>query len=153
MHTFRALACLGRATSLLGLLLLAGCGGYSESDKVPVRGRVSWEGTPVEFGAIAFVPTPNTRGLEAVSTTIQGGEYSFDAERGPVPGEYRVQITWHKKTGKTIPLKNDPPNVMDETVQVIPERFNTRTELVRNVEAKVNSFDFDLRAGDNKASP
>ncbi|MBX9677372.1 MAG: hypothetical protein K2X38_01325 [Gemmataceae bacterium] len=79
-----------RLPSLLGALAFfaaIGCGGPS----APVTGSVTYEGNPVEEGAITFLPTD---GKEASrGAMIKGGRYAADM----VPGKWTVQISGGRK--------------------------------------------------------
>ena len=61
-----------------------------------------------------------------------------------MPGKYKVEITWTKKTGKKVPAPGDPGNQIDETVQVIPQEYNKHTTLTAEVKAERNKIDFTL---------
>jgi hypothetical protein len=122
-------------------LVLAGCGGKGSS----VGGAVTFDGAPVDGGTITFVPeggTESPRGAQIV-----GGKYVLKSENGLAPGKYKVEIVWNKKTGKTIPNPNDPGTTLDETKQIIPTKYNSKTELTAEIKSGSNSFDFDLKPG------
>jgi hypothetical protein len=121
--------------------LLLGCG----SVKTTIKGRVTWEGNPIETGSISFEPEdrqgPSTGGL------IQNGQYEVGSDANVQPGKKVVRIQGSAKTGNQIeagpPL---PPGTMvDEVKPVVPAKYNDKSELIREVEAgKVNEFDFEL---------
>jgi hypothetical protein len=98
----------------------------------------------VEGGTIVFLPHGNT-GADRPKTgaAIEAGKYTIPAEKGPAPGKYRVEIRWQKPTGKKVP-SDDPPNLMDETRQVIPDQYNSKSKLEVDVVAGTNTFDFPL---------
>jgi hypothetical protein len=78
----------------LGLLLAWGCGGDDGLPKrYPVRGEVTYKGTPLERGTINFLPQ-DSKGRGA-SGTIQNGSYSLTTQTpddGAIPGSYRVTV-------------------------------------------------------------
>jgi hypothetical protein len=78
------------AVLLFSVASLAGCG--TESDRLSVYGSVKQGGIPVENGQVLFKPTPGANGPIA-GANIKNGRYQFDSETGPIPGEYRIQIT------------------------------------------------------------
>jgi hypothetical protein len=125
------------------LAVVAGCDS-GPSDRAPVRGSVRYGGQPVDQGGIAFIPVGDAQGAEHVraAAEIKDGQYELDARHGPSLGKNRVQITWRKKTGRQLP--GERGHVREETVQAIPPRYNTQTELIRDVQPKPNTFDFDL---------
>src|SRR4051812_26402666 len=87
---------------VLGLLGAAGCG----SGRGAVQGKVSFNGTPLAEGNIGFVPRQSGVGA-AVSAPIRDGTYSIPAGGGPFPGEYQVQITSSRKTGRKVGVPGD----------------------------------------------
>jgi hypothetical protein len=124
------------------LLLTTGCG-LGTGGRVAVQGRVTLDGQPVDGGVIDFVPVG---GDTRANARIANGHYSIPAKVGPKPGTYRVEIRWDQKTGKQVPMKSDPPNTMDETRQVIPPEYNTRSKLTVEVPPGGKPFDFDLHS-------
>ena len=124
------------------LAMLAGCGG----NRPTVHGEVTFDGEPVVEGTISFEPAdgvgPTTGG------PIVDGKYRLFGEAAPVPGMKRVRISAGRKTGRKIPA-GEPfaPDVMiEETERYIPDIYNTRSTLSREVTAKgPNQFDFHLK--------
>ena|SRR5687767_4277097 len=77
---------------LIGLALLVGCNSGSLSGTVPVSGKVTYKGAPVEGAIVTFVP--ETKGRTATATTSAGGVFSLttvDAS-GAMPGKYKVTV-------------------------------------------------------------
>ena len=72
-------------------LALGGCGG-DNLNRHRVRGTVTFEGKPVEFGAIFFEPTESVGKIApTVYLPVRGGKYDAGSE-GPVAGKYRVVV-------------------------------------------------------------
>jgi hypothetical protein len=133
----------GLALAFFGLALLLACGcGSRSGSRVEVSGTVTLDGQSVDGGAIVFLPQGDGD-RPKTGTAIENGKHAIPAERGPAPGKYRVEIRWQKPTGKMIP-SDDPPNLMEETRQVVPEKYNARSDLTRDVEPGKNTFDFTL---------
>jgi hypothetical protein len=130
------------------LVLLSGCG-YGTSDRVPVTGNVTFDQAPVDGGVIVFLPEGDAAGAGVrpikVGGDILAGKYTLEAGKGPLPGKYRVEITWNRKTGRRLP-SNDPPHTYDETRQVIPANYNTGSTQVVEIKPGVNTFHFDLKS-------
>jgi len=127
----------------LALVFLAGC-----ASKPSVTGTVSFDGAPVDGGVINFVPEGGQRAEGGrASAEIKDGKYAIPAEKIPPPGRYRVEILWNKKTGKDVPNPTDPGTTMPETKQVIPVKYNTRSELTADIKVGGNSIDFPLTPG------
>jgi hypothetical protein len=131
------------AAVAVALPLIAGCGG-GPNDRSPVRGSVSYDGQPVDKGGIAFLPEGEGEEDHRVRATgqIHDGRYDLDALKGPFPGKYRVQIYWKKKTGQKVPGEGE--GLKDETLQVIPSKYNTESELIVEIKPGRNTFDFNL---------
>jgi len=129
---------------LLGCLA-GGCGTAQGPERAAVEGEVTLDGNPIEQGSIAFHPAGKTQGMVA-GGPITGGRYSISAAEGPAVGQNRVEIHASKKTGRKIPDPyGGPGQTMDETVEAVPQQYNTRSTLVRQVEpGKKNTLDFEL---------
>jgi hypothetical protein len=59
---------------------------------VPVSGKVTYKGAPVEGAIVTFVPEGN--GRTATATTRAGGAYSLTTVDSPgaMPGKYKVTV-------------------------------------------------------------
>lgn len=77
---------------LLGLALLVGCNSASVSGTVPVSGKVTYKGAPVEGAIVTFVP--EGKGRTATATTGAGGVFSLTTVDAPgaMPGKYKVTV-------------------------------------------------------------
>jgi len=132
------------ALASAAVVLAPGCNSESTGHS-RVQGSVRFAGQRVETGGIAFIPQGNTEGAprcRRATGEIHNGSYDLDHQRGPDPGQYRVEITWKKKTGRKIP--SEGKRLMDETEQVIPSKYNTESELFVEVKPGRNTFHFDL---------
>jgi hypothetical protein len=132
----RALVALAAA-----LLVLPGC-----ASRAAVEGTVTLDGAPVDGGTITFIPSGSDSKRVMVSADIVNGKYTLPAGKGPVPGTYRVEIIWNKKTGRQIETPGDTGVKMDETVPAIPAQFNTNSKLSAEVKSGANTKDFDLKS-------
>lgn len=78
------------------LVILAGCGGSTQSPDSAVRGKILYRGDPVAGGLIVFSPNAErgTDGPLATAMIRDDGTYQLTADGGkPVPaGWYRVAI-------------------------------------------------------------
>lgn len=130
---------------LLAAAAVCGCGGDS-LDRVSVGGTVTADGVPLQQGSISLTPAAGTSGPSA-GATIEGGKFFIPADRGPVPGNYRVEIKAIRKTGRQIVNEHQPPpnNLIDEMEQFIPRRYNTDSTLSAQLQAGKNrDVDFQL---------
>jgi hypothetical protein len=134
-----ALAALGVAC------VVAGCAG---SKRGSLEGRVTFDGQPVDDGSIRLVPAGDTK-APVVGAVITDGEYVIEAEKGPVPGRYRVEIRSPRPTGKRVPVAPPAPPgaMMDEMKEAIPADYNTNSTLVIEIVAGKNQRDFDVPGG------
>jgi len=129
---------------VLSLMVLCGCG-QKGIPRAEVEGTVTFESKPIADGVILFVPIPGIQGAP-VQLNIKDGHFSSKTDekdrRGIVIGENDVQIMAMIETGKKVRAPDG--NLIDETVQSIPARFNEETELRREVKPGTNKFDFHL---------
>ena len=72
-------------------------------------------------------------------------EGKYEIKRGLRPGKYRVEI----RSTRTLPRKvlnpTIPAELVDEEVSVIPEQYNSRTILIREISPGPNVYHFDLK--------
>jgi hypothetical protein len=123
------------------LALAVGCDSGSRSG---VKGSVNYDSQSVDKGGIAFIPEGDANDKPRVRATgqIRDGKYELDGQHGPNPGKYRVEITWHKKTGQKVPGEGGV--LKDETQQVLPAKYNTESKTTVDVLPGRNTFDFNL---------
>jgi hypothetical protein len=133
-----------------GLVVAAGgCGG---SNRGAVKGKVTVNGAALKEGQISFVPLDARLGPTA-GAPIADGAYQIDAARGPMAGEYQVQINAFRKTGKKIwdgmgdeKAPASQKNYVEEVEAYIPRKYNTASELRATIKAgEVNVCDFDVK--------
>ncbi|QDS87063.1 hypothetical protein EC9_12390 [Rosistilla ulvae] len=124
--------------------ILPGCGSQGGIQRASVEGNVTVDGEPVDVGSITFVPTGETKG-PATGGKIVDGEYAIESSGGPVPGEYLVQITGRRGTGKFKKQELEGEIVETEvTEEMIPEKYRSGSELKRTIEAGENSMNLEL---------
>jgi hypothetical protein len=134
----------GWALSGFVVLLAAGCtepGGLQ-----PVSGTVTFEGKPLDQGAIQFLPFG--AGPTESGAGIKDGKYSIPAANGLSPGRYKVTVFSYDETGPKVPREEIPgdPGGM-QFKERIPARYNTETTLTAEVVAgQKNEFNFQLDA-------
>jgi predicted small lipoprotein YifL len=115
---------------ILVLVALAGCG-KSGPQVAPVQGRVTLDGRPLAFAEVAFQPDGGKRA--SMGRTDEEGRYELAYKRGQpgaIVGPHTVRI-WVSAEF----VKNPP---------VIAARFDTKSELRREVKANDNEFNFDV---------
>ncbi|MCL6504442.1 MAG: carboxypeptidase-like regulatory domain-containing protein [Pirellulales bacterium] len=131
----------GLAFGLVAAVYLSGCG--SDAPKittVPVTGKVTYNGQPVEGATVAFIPN-NPDGRPARGTTDAQGVYTLvtylgpnDQPSGAEPGEYKVTI---EKTqvapGSALPGKpaegTDPTEMMQKQFDMSKMKTENEAEM------------------------
>lgn len=108
----RAVVCPVGLTLLISLLAV-GCGGERPGLKrVPISGKVTREGHPIDSGTILMAPASGGPGI---SGQITNGEYRFTLEDGPPAGKYKVTISAEPNYDKTFKgRRNEAPILPDD---------------------------------------
>ncbi len=139
-----------RAAGVSVLLALSGCGGASGPERCAVSGAVSYEGTAIESGSIAFLPTSG-KGPSA-GGAIKDGRYEISAELGPGIGAHRVEIIGLKSEGtKTVEGVQghvggpSGTSTVAELKMIVPDVFNTKSTLTADIKSGANKLDFPLK--------
>ena len=120
------------------LVALLGCGGSDAS----VSGTVTLNGTPIDAGAVTFVPEGGDAGRIKVGGAILNGKYVVESGRGLLPGKYKVEFNWRKKTGRKTPTGDGDP--VEETKEGLPAKFNTATTQTADIKSGSQPLDFAL---------
>ncbi|WP_437206289.1 carboxypeptidase regulatory-like domain-containing protein [Planctomicrobium sp. SH664] len=125
------------------LLLMAGCS-QQEFQLGDVGGTVTYDGQPLVGASVVFQPEGEI-GTISTDVTNSEGQYhlSFNRhEKGAIVGNHSVSIiVW--------PSDDQPTAARIK----VPARYNTRTELFREVKPGSNRFDFELTSAAPKAKP
>ncbi len=119
---------------LILLPVLCGCGGDALTE---IRGTVTVGEKPLVKGRIDFVPVDG-QGPTAAAV-IEDGKYSLKI----VPGQKKVEILGFRQIGEERPWGPDRPvRIIDE--QILPAKYNEKTELTRDVHRGEETYDFSL---------
>ncbi|MBM4068661.1 MAG: hypothetical protein FJ271_06915 [Planctomycetes bacterium] len=128
------------------VLGLAGCKG--KSDKyMPVTGKVTYRGFPLQQGTIVFTPNTalGTQGELAIGEIGRDGTFSLRTGNayGAAAGHYRVTVAAVSADGASI-----PGQAFRTPVSLLPEKYSD-PELsgleCQVMDDKANSFGFELR--------
>src|SRR5581483_2189429 len=126
--------------SLIAMLVVAlGCSGQPGPKLAKVTGTVKLDGVPVEGAGLEFIADA---GGVAYGKSGAGGQYymSFGSSRtGAIVGRNVVRIT-----------AGDRVTVGDkkfESKEIFPKKYNANSELVVDVTAGNNRFDFNCESG------
>jgi hypothetical protein len=94
---------------------MAGCG----EDLRTLRGKVSWQGEPVERGEISLVPAD--RSLPPRGASVTGGTFTLQAP----PGLYTVQV----RGSRPLPPEQQTPGEGPLYEDFIPSRHHSESTL------------------------
>jgi hypothetical protein len=134
------------AIGIVGLVLTLGSGCSGGGDGIArqaVSGSVTFDGKPLDHGEIILNPI---QAGPSAGGTVAGGAFKIDRSGGPAAGKYRVMIMSIQPTGRQVPDVEGPPgSKVAEQANVIPERYNFKTDLeIEVVREGPNQFTFDL---------
>jgi hypothetical protein len=123
---------------------VCGCGGreYTGPQRFPLGGKVTYDGEPIDFGSISFLPVAGDRPSGGL---IENGTYSVPEPKGPHAGKHRVEIRWRKMTNRKV-RDPDSGEMYDERKEALPKRYHEESELTGEVSAKQTKFDFELKS-------
>jgi hypothetical protein len=125
------------ALLLMSATLLVALGCSSGSDMGTIEGQVTLDGKPLVKGAVRLSPIDGQ--AQTAGAAIQAGKFTVRAR----PANYRVEISATEVRGSTggrINKLQDNLNV----VSLIPERYNTNSELKLEVKPGLNEKSFEL---------
>lgn len=122
----------------------AGCGEADTHGRLPVSGKVTFQGSPLNQGSIEFV---SKDGGQQTGATIENGKYSVPGRHGLPPGTYTVRIFSTEDAGSVgVPDQAPGPEAMEQQGRErIPPEYNIRSTLTEEVtESGRNIFDFQI---------
>jgi len=89
---------------LVTALFSCGCGEANPLGRRAVHGAVTFQGKPIDYGAITFQPDDLQNGVSS-GAMIEGGKYQIKMSQGLPPGSYQVMISapdrGARKSGRT----------------------------------------------------
>ena len=120
--------------------------GCSNDPRLSISGSVSFDGTPIKDGAIAFMPEDGTGA--GGSSPIIDGKYTANVSTGKMI----VQIYGNREptAEETQAQANNPmssssmPGSGPQKVQFVPAKFNAATELRADIQKSEKKLDFTL---------
>jgi hypothetical protein len=126
-------------------ILAAGCGEPNPLGRRAVQGAVSFQGKPVDYGAITFLPEDSQRGVSS-GGVIEAGKYSIKTAQGLPPGSYQVMISSPDRSQQT-KVEEMPGDVRTLAAERIPKKYNLETTLKIDVPKArgAHQADFDLK--------
>jgi hypothetical protein len=123
-------------TFALLLVLLHGCSSSSTTSEV--RGKVTYDGTPIEKGTISFFPLDGQG--QPQGGEIKGGAYTVRM----APGTMEVRISMPGKAHKKKLYDTPDSPVATRYDEGLPEKYNKYTTLKLTVGPGVVEKDWDL---------
>jgi len=121
--------------------LCLGCGPKNELGRLPVSGKLSLNGAPLEKGTILFAPE-QSRGVSSGADVLDGA-YAIEEHKGLTPGTYVVRIYAADEEGEDVEPQLPGPGIKTKRER-IPPKYNLRSELKLVVEASQDEAVFDL---------
>lgn len=109
------------------LVIFLGCGEANPLGRRAVYGAVSFQGKPVDYGAIQFAPEVPQHGVSS-GAMIQDGKYQIKESQGLPPGSYHVMISAPDR-GKQEKVEGPPGDERSLAVERIPTKYNLKTTL------------------------
>jgi hypothetical protein len=129
---------------VLLLLLVTGCG--SSNGREAVQGTVKFKGQPLEHGTIEFQPENTSGSATFEGATIANGKYEVPAEKGLLPGKYKVVISSADPHEKEVAEDAPPGESGPPAKELIPARYNSESqEVVEVKKGGPNTFDYDIK--------
>jgi len=133
----------------VGTLMIAGCGGgpsYEGPARGAVSGAVTFDGQPLAYGIINFIPQGQGRRANGI---VMNGQYTIDEDHGPNVGTYKVQILGYAKAPADVPEGGeegggDEEPEVDMGSQILPAKYNVDSTLTAEITAGENKQDFTL---------
>ena len=126
---------------LLLLLVAVGCGENDPLNRQEVSGKITLDGELLADGTVEFTPVSNGAPSGA---SIKEGLFTIPGEKGLPPGDYVVRISAASASGATVEVPGESNRI---SAELIPEKYNTKSELSFHVDDKGSNFlELDLKA-------
>lgn len=125
---------------LLWIVALVGCGS-SGPELATVQGNVKLDGKPIAGARVIFHPES---GRVAAARTDDNGDYELHfsyGRDGALIGKHLIRITTFAEATAYQGMEPSP-----EAPEVFPAKFNTDSELKREIVDGSNQIDFDLQS-------
>lgn len=122
-------------------VLVSGCGGGSGPELGRLYGTVTLDGRPLANARVVFQPSGQLAS-PSVSDTAEDGafELRFNRDRkGVLPGTHQIRVT-------TARVVTDASGKETEVQEVLPAKYNAKTELTYDVKTGSNQLDLKLES-------
>jgi hypothetical protein len=124
---------------LTAALVTAGGCGPDGPEVAPVTGTITMDGMPLDDALVEF--SPQAAGRPSYGRTDLEGRYElrYTQDRlGAMPGEHIVRIKTYRRA--------NPDDGVYGRPELVPAKYNTKSELKRTVESKKNLINLDLES-------
>jgi hypothetical protein len=124
---------------LIAMPVVAFAGCTSQDSKCNLEGSVTVDGQPLKSGLIRFLPIDGQSAT--ADATISDGSFRAILP----PGDKRVEITAPKVVGRRKAYDTPDSPVVDIIEELLPARYNARSELTITADVGNQRANFDLR--------
>jgi hypothetical protein len=119
--------CSRRLLLLIVIFVVAGCGEPNPLGRRPIYGVVTFQGQPVDYGAITFLPEDPQQGINS-GAMIESGKYSIKLSDGLPPGNYLVMVSSPDRS-QVEKVEGPPGDERTLAKERIPQKYNLQTTL------------------------
>ena len=125
------------------LLVAVGCGPKDPFGRQPLKGFVTWNGKPIQYGSISLEPAEGQPA--GAMASIRDGVFDIPRAAGPCAGKYDVWLHAYDHAGERPADGSDiaPPK------EILPAKFLAKPPTQITIERvdgeSVNEFTFDLK--------
>jgi hypothetical protein len=127
----------------ISVFLLIGCG--PGSDRLPISGKVTLDGAPLDGGAIRLTSLPGAKQF-ATGAEIKNGEFDIPRSKGLPPGTYHLEISAPDNSAAPVMSRGAPgERGIPTQPERIPPDFNIQSKKTIEVMADGdNHFVFEI---------
>ena len=130
------LACLFSLITILPI----GLSGCSGNNRQAVEGTITMDGQPMNSGMIDFKPLDADNASTSGTSTNEQGHFTIPADKGLLPGRYRVNIQLWEETNRTF----FDPNQQKPVKITAPVQFKEGNQLEATIVDGDNQLQFEL---------
>jgi hypothetical protein len=127
----------------VALVSTTGCGSGDPFERQPLKGFITWEGEPIQFGSIALEPAEGQPA--GAMASIRDGVFEISREAGPSPGKYSVWLHAYDHSGE----RPADGSEIEPPKEILPQQFLAKAPAEVTIErvsgSDVNEFTFDLK--------
>ena len=120
-----------------------GCGKSDPFERQPLKGFITWEGEPIQFGSITLEPAEGQPA--GAMAPIRNGAFEIAREAGPSPGKYAVWLHAYDHAGE----RPTDGTELEPAKEILPDKFLTSPPtditITRVSGNDVNELTFDLK--------